>query len=152
MSACISAVGIHEAGHAVAAIVATKELEVFQKRLSEALNSPRQECASISAIDIRFARARADLQQLCDGAGADLDLVRARQRKWGAARWRAERPNHLAPRIAASEEGVPAIFGGVLSLNLINSFATNRTKPNMNPPTAIPYITEADSQSQLSVA
>jgi hypothetical protein len=83
MSAFISAVAIHEAGHAVAAIVATKELEVFQKRLSEALNSPRQECASISAIDIRFARARADLQQLCDGAGADLDLVRARQRKWG---------------------------------------------------------------------
>jgi hypothetical protein len=48
------------------------------------------------------------------------------------------------PRIAASKEGVPAMFGGVVSLNLINSFATNRTKSNMmNPPTAVPYITEA---------
>jgi hypothetical protein len=45
--------------------------------------------------------------------------------------WRAERPNHSAPRIATSEEGVPAIFGGVVSLSLINSFATNRTKPNV---------------------
>jgi len=48
-----------------------------------------------------------------------------------------------ASRIAASEEGVPAMFGGVVSLDLINAFATNRTKPNMNPPTAVPYITEA---------
>jgi drug/metabolite transporter (DMT)-like permease len=42
-----------------------------------------------------------------------------------------------------SEEGVPALFGGVISPDLINAFATNRTKPNMNPPMAIPYITEA---------
>src|SRR5262245_29543039 len=42
------------------------------------------------------------------------------------------------PRIAASKEGVPAMFGGVVSLNLINSFATNRAKSNMNPPTAVP--------------
>jgi len=48
-----------------------------------------------------------------------------------------------APQIAASQEGVPALFGGVVSLNLINAFATNRTKTNMNPPTAVPYITEA---------
>ena len=48
-----------------------------------------------------------------------------------------------APRIAASEEGVPAFFGGVVSLDLINALATNRTKANMNPPTAVPYITEA---------
>jgi hypothetical protein len=38
---------------------------------------------------------------------------------------------------------VPAMFGGVVSLNLINAFATNRTKPNMSPPTAVPDITEA---------
>jgi hypothetical protein len=38
-----------------------------------------------------------------------------------------------APRIAASEEGVPASFGGVVSLDLINALATNRTKANMNP-------------------
>jgi hypothetical protein len=44
------------------------------------------------------------------------------------------------PRIAASKEGVPAMFGGVVSLNLINDFATNRTKSNK---TAVPYITEA---------
>jgi hypothetical protein len=48
-----------------------------------------------------------------------------------------------APRIAASKEGVPAMFGRVVLLNLINDFATNRTKSNMNPPTAVPYITEA---------
>jgi hypothetical protein len=48
-----------------------------------------------------------------------------------------------ASRIAASKEGVPAMFGDVVSLDLINAFATNRTKPNMNPPTAVPYITEA---------
>ena len=47
------------------------------------------------------------------------------------------------PRIAASKEGVPAMFGGVVSRDLINDFATNRTKSNMNPPTAVPYITEA---------
>jgi hypothetical protein len=50
---------------------------------------------------------------------------------------------HSAPQIAASQEGVPALFGGVVSLDLINAFATNRTKANMNPPTAVPYITEA---------
>ena len=46
-------------------------------------------------------------------------------------------------RIAASEEGVPALFGGVVSLDLINALATDRTKANMNPPTTVPYITEA---------
>jgi len=48
-----------------------------------------------------------------------------------------------APRIAASKEGVLAMFGPVVSLNLINDFATNRTKSNMIPLTAVPYITEA---------
>src|SRR5262249_2296611 len=48
-----------------------------------------------------------------------------------------------APRIAMSEEGVPAMFGRLVSPDLINAFATNRTKPNMNPPTTVPYITEA---------
>jgi hypothetical protein len=41
---------------------------------------------------------------------------------------------------------------GVVSLSLINSFAKSRTKPNMNPPTAVPYITEAGSQAQLFMA
>src|SRR5262245_29510614 len=50
---------------------------------------------------------------------------------------------HSAPQIAASQERVPALFGGVVLLDLVNPFATNRTKPNMNPPTAVPYITEA---------
>jgi hypothetical protein len=54
-----------------------------------------------------------------------------------------ESGDQSAPRIAASEEGVPASFGGVVSLDLINALATNRTKANMNPPTAVPYITEA---------
>ena len=30
-----------------------------------------------------------------------------------------------APRIAMSEEGVPAMFGGLVSPDLINAFATN---------------------------
>jgi hypothetical protein len=30
-----------------------------------------------------------------------------------------------APRIAASEEGVPALFGGVVSLDLINCISEN---------------------------
>ena len=47
------------------------------------------------------------------------------------------------PQIAPSQEGVPALFGGVVSLDFINAFATNRTKANMNPPPAVPYITEA---------
>ena len=47
------------------------------------------------------------------------------------------------PRFAASEEGVPALFGDVVSLDLINALATTRTKANMNPPTTVPYITEA---------
>src|SRR5262249_32782869 len=46
---------------------------------------------------------------------------------------------------------VPAMFDGVVSLCLINGFATNRTKPNMNPPMAVPYITEANTQTQLPV-
>jgi len=49
----------------------------------------------------------------------------------------------LAARIATSEEGVPAMSGGIVSLSLIDAFATNRTKPNVNPPTPVPYITEA---------
>src|SRR5262245_50155143 len=50
---------------------------------------------------------------------------------------------HSAPQLAASQEAVPALFGGVVSFDLINAFATNRTKANMNPTTAVPYITEA---------
>ena len=40
----------------------------------------------------------------------------------------------VSPRNAASEEGVPALFGGVVSLDVINALATNRTKANVNPP------------------
>jgi hypothetical protein len=53
------------------------------------------------------------------------------------------RADQFAERIATSEEGVPAVFRGLVSPDLINAFATNRTKPNMNPPTTVPYITEA---------
>jgi hypothetical protein len=51
--------------------------------------------------------------------------------------------DQFAQRIATSEEGMPAMFGGLVSPDLVNAFATNRTKPNMNPPTTVPYITEA---------
>jgi hypothetical protein len=57
----------------------------------------------------------------------------------------APRAEQSAPRIARSEEDVPARLGGLVSPDLINAFATSRTKPNMNPPTTVPYITEADA-------
>src|SRR6516225_4509043 len=60
--------------------------------------------------------------------------------------------DHSVRRIATSEEGVPAPFGGVVSPDLINAFTTSRTKPNMNPPTTVPYVTEAGAQSQPSMA
>ena len=41
---------------------------------------------------------------------------------------------------------------GVVSFQLVTSFAMGRTKANMKPPAAVPHITGADTQSQLSVA
>jgi hypothetical protein len=49
---------------------------------------------------------------------------------------------YSAPRNAASKEGVPTIFGGIVFLVLINALATSRTKSNMNPPSTVPDITE----------
>jgi hypothetical protein len=49
---------------------------------------------------------------------------------------------HSAPRNAPSKEGVPTVFGRIVLLVLINGFATSRTKSNMNPPTAVPDVTE----------
>jgi hypothetical protein len=46
-------------------------------------------------------------------------------------------------RIAASEESLPTLFGVVVSFLLIDQFAMRRTKASMNPPTAVPDITEA---------
>jgi len=37
----------------------------------------------------------------------------------------AARTERSASRIAASKEGVPAMFGGVVSFDLINAFAAN---------------------------
>jgi len=51
----------------------------------------------------------------------------------------------VSPRIAASEEGLPTVFGGVISHLLINQFAMSRTKASVNPPAAIPKITGADT-------
>jgi hypothetical protein len=53
--------------------------------------------------------------------------------------------DQAAPRIARSEEDVPATFGGLAWTDPINAFATSRTKPNMNPPPTVPYITETDT-------
>jgi hypothetical protein len=39
--------------------------------------------------------------------------------------------------------GIADTFGGLVSPDLVNAFATNRTKSNMNPPTTVPYVTEA---------
>jgi hypothetical protein len=75
------------------------------------------------------------------GLSRDLQQTEAACQLGAALLWRtrdrdAERPSeawvdYSALRIAASEEGVPAIFGAVVSLDLINAFATNRTKPKM---------------------
>src|SRR5262249_21136645 len=72
--------------------------------------------------------------------------------KAGGSRYLCSGADQSVGRIATSEEGVPAMFGGLDSPDLINAFATNRTKPNMSPPTTVPYITEAGTQSQPSMA
>jgi hypothetical protein len=45
----------------------------------------------------------------------------------------------------------PAMCVGVVSLQLVKSFAMYRTKANVKPPATIPQIMGADTQSQLSV-
>jgi hypothetical protein len=52
---------------------------------------------------------------------------------------------HSNARIAASEKGAPAVFGGFVSLLLINQFAMSRTKASVHPPAAIPKTTGADT-------
>jgi hypothetical protein len=44
--------------------------------------------------------------------------------------------------VPSAKEGVPAVCGGVVLRVLINGFAANRTKPNMNPPSAVPDVTK----------
>ena len=46
-----------------------------------------------------------------------------------------------------AREGVPA--GGIVLLDVINALATNRTKANMNPPRAVPYITQTGAYPSL---
>ena len=85
--------------------------------------------------------------------GPQTDKDSRAPNKEKAARWRVERQSvgtapgadQSAPRIARSEEDVPAMFGGLVWPDPINAFATSRTKPNMNPPTTAPYITETDT-------
>src|SRR5215471_10950668 len=53
---------------------------------------------------------------------------------------------HYANRFSANcyeRERCASDVGGLVLPDLINAFATSRTKPNMNPPTTVPYITEA---------
>ena len=57
-----------------------------------------------------------------------------------------------ALRIEATQEGAPAIRVPVVPLQLVKSFTILRTKANAKPPVAVPQITGADTQSQLSVA
>src|SRR5262249_11996486 len=47
--------------------------------------------------------------------------------------------------IAASEESLPTLFGGVVSLLLIDQFAMSRTKASVHPPAAIPKIPGTDT-------
>jgi len=50
-----------------------------------------------------------------------------------------------ALRIGASKDGSPAMRAGVVTLQLVKSFATGRTKANVNPPATLPQITGADT-------
>ena len=54
--------------------------------------------------------------------------------------------------IETSQKVAPAICVAVVSLQLVKSLTIRRTKANAKPPVAVPYITGADTQSQLSVA
>jgi hypothetical protein len=51
----------------------------------------------------------------------------------------------VSSRIAASEESLPTLFGGVVSLLLIDQFAMSRTKASVNPPAAIPKVSGTDT-------
>jgi len=74
----------------------------------------------------------------------EKDLV---GRFWAtAARLRRRRTSRSAPQTARREEGVPTTFGvGILLLQFVGTFATSRTKTQMNPPVAAPQIAEADT-------
>ena len=48
-------------------------------------------------------------------------------------------------RIAASEESLPTLFGGIVSFLLINQFTMSRTEASVHPPMAIPKITGPDT-------
>jgi hypothetical protein len=61
------------------------------------------------------------------------------------SRLAANSPAAISLRIAASEESLPTVFGGVVSLLLIDQFAMSRAKANVNPPAAIPEITGANT-------
>src|SRR5262249_3526181 len=65
-----------------------------------------------------------------------------RRRRHQAKRVRPREPCQRAHRCVLSKEGVPAGFGGLVLRVLINGFAAHRTKPNMNPPSAVPDVTE----------
>ena len=51
----------------------------------------------------------------------------------------------VGSRIAASEKSLPTLFGGVVSLMLIDQFAMSRTKARVHPPAAIPKISGTDT-------
>jgi hypothetical protein len=51
----------------------------------------------------------------------------------------------VGSRIAASEKSLPTLFGGVVSLLLIDQFAMSRTKASVHPPAAIPKISGPDT-------
>ena len=50
------------------------------------------------------------------------------------------------------QKGAPAAPVRVISFQLVTRFTSGRTKANVNPPAAVPDITSADTESQLSVA
>jgi hypothetical protein len=53
--------------------------------------------------------------------------------------------------MAANEQGVPAMCGGVVLLQFVKSLTMSRTKTNVNPPAAVPQITEADTMPALDM-
>jgi len=55
-------------------------------------------------------------------------------------------------RTTMFREAAPATCVRVISFQLVTRFTSGRTKANVNPPAAVPNITGADTESQLSVA
>jgi hypothetical protein len=81
-----------------------------------------------------------------DRRSSQLLSVGDRKRHKGCPLRNIEKDTESALRTAAIEESVPAmLFGGVVVLQLVITFATSRTEASVSPPASVPQITGADT-------